>query len=69
MLASGSKSGYSYTYTPGAADSSGVINSFQINSNPISPGITGNRYFYTDESGVIRQNTSTLASVSDTPIE
>jgi len=67
ILALGTKSGYSYIYTPGPP-ASNVINSFVLNANPVTPGITGNRYFFTDESGVIRQNTSGLASVSDTPI-
>lgn len=67
VLALGSKSGYTYTYTPGSPVN-GVIDSFQLTASPLNPGITGNRYFFTDDSGVIRQNTSALATVSDTPI-
>ena len=67
VLATGTKSGYTYSYTPGSPVN-GVIDSFQLTSSPITPGITGNRYFYTDDSGVIRQNTSAPASVSDVPI-
>jgi len=67
ILALGTKSGYTYTYTAGAPVN-GVIDSFQLTGSPVTPGITGNRYFYTDDSGVIRQNTSALATISDTPI-
>jgi type IV pilus assembly protein PilA len=67
ILALGTKSGYTYSYIPGAPVN-GVVNSFSLHANPVNPGITGNRYFYTDDSGVIRQNTSALATVSDIPI-
>ncbi len=67
VLAAGTKSGYSFLYTPGPPVNN-VINNFQIQANPITPGYTGNRYFFTDDSGVIRQNLSAPASSSDTPI-
>ncbi len=67
VLATGTKSGYTYTYTPGTPVN-GVIDSFQLTSSPVTPGVTGIRYFYTDDSGVIRQNTSVPATVSDLPI-
>jgi type IV pilus assembly protein PilA len=68
VLALGTKSGYTYSYTAGTA-SGGVTNSFTLIARPLSTGITGNRYFFTDESGVIRQNVSGVASVSDVPID
>ena len=67
VLALGTKSGYSYSYTPGSPVN-GVVDSFTLTASPVNPGITGNRYFFTDDSGVIRQNTSAQATVSDTPI-
>jgi len=67
ILAAGTKSGYTYLYTPGSPVN-GIVDSFQLNANPVNYGITGNRYFYTDDSGVIRQNTSSVASASDIPI-
>jgi prepilin-type N-terminal cleavage/methylation domain-containing protein len=67
ILALGTKSGYTYSYSPGSPVN-GIIDSFQLYANPITPGITGNRYFYTDDSCVIRQNLSAIASASDTPI-
>lgn len=67
ILALGTKSGYNYIYTPGPSVNS-VIDSFTLKANPVTVGITGNRYFFTDDSGVIRQNNSVPATVSDTPI-
>src|SRR5215469_7180519 len=36
VLASGSKSGYTFTYSPGASDSTGRINGYAITAVPIS---------------------------------
>jgi prepilin-type N-terminal cleavage/methylation domain-containing protein len=38
---------------------------FSIQANPLSLGSTGNRFFYTDNSFVIRVNTSTYAGPKD----
>ena len=55
------KSGYRFTY----AFASGK---YIINANPQTPGVTGQRYFFTDQSGVMRGNGSTPATVADSPI-
>jgi hypothetical protein len=34
----------------------------------VNPGVTGQRYFYTDQSGVIRVNTSASATSTDNPL-
>jgi len=62
------KSGYDFTYSAGAADSSGNVDYYIINANPANPGVTGLRYFYTDQSGVIRASTSGPATVGSSPI-
>jgi len=67
VLASGSKSGYSFTYTPGNPDSSGRINQYTYTAIPITTS-TGTNYYFTDESGVIRQNSTTIASATDSPL-
>jgi type IV pilus assembly protein PilA len=67
VLASGSKSGYSFTYSPGASDSTGRINTYAIFAVPITTS-TGTNYYYTDQSGVIRQNSTTTAESTDSPI-
>ncbi|MGH9468969.1 MAG: prepilin-type N-terminal cleavage/methylation domain-containing protein [Terriglobia bacterium] len=68
VLAAGTKSGYTLTYTAGTADASGHINNYAITGNPVSVGSTGQNYYFTDESNVIRFNTSAQASASDSPI-
>jgi len=67
ILASGSKSGYSFSYSPGATDTTGRINTYGINAYPISTS-TGTNYYYTDQSGVIRQNSTAAAGSTDSPI-
>jgi len=67
VLGSGAKSGYSFTYSPGASDSSGRINTYAINASPITNS-TGTNYYFTDQSGVIRQNSTTTAQATDSPI-
>jgi type IV pilus assembly protein PilA len=66
-LASGVKSGYSFTYSPGAVDATGRINSFSFIATPVSVS-TGTQYYYTDASGVIRQNSTTTAASTDSPV-
>ncbi len=68
VLASGNKSGYSFTWTPGTADTNGNKLNYSITAQPISPGTTGQRYFYTDQSGVIRGSQGTPANASSTPL-
>jgi len=67
VLALGSKSGYSFTYSPGASDSTGRINTYAFTAVPITSS-TGTNYYYTDQSGVIRQNSTTTAGSTDSPI-
>ena len=68
VLAAGAKSGYTFTYAAGAA-AGGVVPTYTVNADPITPGQTGQRYFFTDQSGVIRFNTSAAATVSDSPLQ
>jgi len=67
VLAGGVKSGYqfSYAFTPAV---SGVVPAYALHAAPLSPGQTGQRYFFTDQSGVIRFNISAAATVNDSPI-
>lgn len=67
VLATGIKSGYTFTYTPGQVDSAGRIDTFGIKAVPNSSN-TGTNYYYTDQSGVIRFNTTTTAESTDSPI-
>jgi type IV pilus assembly protein PilA len=67
ILAGGSKSGYSFAYSPGSTDTTGRINTYSFTAVPITSS-TGTNYYYTDQSGVIRQNSTTTASSLDSPI-
>ena len=60
-----SKQGYDFTL--GAAAAGGVQN-FAVNADPTSVGTTGNRYFYSDGSGVIRFNDAAAAGPGDAPL-
>jgi prepilin-type N-terminal cleavage/methylation domain-containing protein len=62
------KSGYTFTYSPAAADPTGKINSYSFTATPISVGTTGTNFYYTDQSGVIRQNSTAVAGSSDSPL-
>ena len=68
VLAAGAKSGYTFTYVAGT-EAGGIIPTYALNADPITPGQTGQRYFFTDQSGVIRFNVSATASVSDSPLQ
>jgi prepilin-type N-terminal cleavage/methylation domain-containing protein len=62
------KSGYGFTYSAGATDTSGRINTYSIIATPISVGTTGTNFYYTDQSGVIRQNSTAVAGSTDSPL-
>jgi len=62
-LASGAKSGYLFTYA--AAGSSGGNNTYTLNADPVSTGVSGQRHFFTDETDVLRVNVTAVASASD----
>lgn len=62
------KSGYQFTYIPAATDNSGKINTYGIMATPVNAGTTGTNYYYTDQSGVIRQNSTQVAGSSDSPL-
>jgi len=67
VLAAGTKSGYSFVYTASAVVA-GSTQNYSINANPISVGTTGQNFYYTDATNVIRVNSSASASGSDAPI-
>ena len=65
VLSSGttsSKSGYSFTVAAGTTAPSVTYTS---NASPLVAGQSGQRFFFSDQSGVIRYNTSSSASASD----
>ncbi len=58
-IATPTKSGYGFVYTAGTADVNGIVSSYTITANPTVPQSTstGQRKFYTDQSGVIWNTT------------
>ena len=67
VLSAGSKSGYSFVYST-TADTTGRYNTYTLNGNPLTVGTTGTNYYFTDQTGVIRQNSTQAAAASDSPI-
>lgn len=68
VLASGTKSGYVFTYSPGEKDAKGLVGAYTIHADPIKPGTTGQNHYFTDQSGVIRQQTGSPANEQSPPI-
>jgi hypothetical protein len=68
VLASGEKSGYRFVYSAGPRDANGRIDTYTITASPIKPGATETNYYYTDQTGVIRQNSTGPASATDSPL-
>jgi type II secretory pathway pseudopilin PulG len=68
VLASGMKTGYVFTYSPGQRDAEGQVATYTIRADPVTPGTTGQDHYFTDQSGVIRQETDKPASGHSPPI-
>lgn len=68
LLGSGSKSGYTFTYSPTLLDATGRYNGYTIVANPSAPGISGSDFYYTDETHVIRMNSTAQAGSTDSYI-
>jgi prepilin-type N-terminal cleavage/methylation domain-containing protein len=68
VLATGTKSGYTFAYTPGPVDAAGQVDTYTITASPLVPGRTGTRWFFTDNSFVIHWNGTTTASATDPPL-
>ncbi|MFZ3216201.1 MAG: DUF4190 domain-containing protein [Candidatus Acidiferrales bacterium] len=82
-VAAGQKSGYSFTYTPlfpgdGAAPvispkaaakgcTSGGASGFTVTADPLQRNTTGDRSYFTDQSGVIRVSRSGARATADSP--
>jgi type IV pilus assembly protein PilA len=59
------KSGYVFTYV---STGSNPVASYTVDSSPVAPGTTGQRYFFTDQSNVIRADPAAAATASSSPI-
>ena len=65
-LASGTKSGYIFTYVQNASTTPAV--QFTLNAAPQVQDITGQKSFYSDESNVIRYNSTGAANSGSPPL-
>jgi type IV pilus assembly protein PilA len=68
VLASGVKSGYRFAYAAGTTDPAGNVLSYTITATPVSMGSTGQRSFFTDQSGTIRNTTNGNVDSTSPPI-
>lgn len=59
---SGEKHGYAF-------GDRGDMTGWTCTADPVSPGSSGDRYFYIDESGVIRMTTNDTTTSADQPLE
>ena len=66
VLSLGTKAGYSFNVTAGSATPNP---NYQSLGDPIAPGTSGQRHFFSDATGVIRQNQSATASSADAAIQ
>ena len=67
-LAAGQKAGYSFTYRAGSPDATGKITTYELRASPVKRGVTGERHFFSDQTGVIRANRERPATAGDRPI-
>jgi hypothetical protein len=69
VLGKGTKSGYTFALAAGSGGVSTPQYTFGVNANPVTAGTSGQRSFYSDQTGVIRYNQSTTASSTDSPLQ
>jgi prepilin-type N-terminal cleavage/methylation domain-containing protein len=60
------KSGYQFSVTPGSGS---PLAYYSSNANPVTVDQTGKRYFFSDSSGVLRYNTTQVATTSDSSLQ
>jgi len=66
VLSGGTKSGYTFTFT---GDGNTPSVGYSIVANPTSRGTSGQRGFYTNQSGVIRYDPTASATSASTPLQ
>ncbi len=74
ILTSGTKSGYRFTYVAGEVSApmfkgeTGRIDTYAVHADPVTPGVTGDNHYFTDESGVIRMEWQKQANAHSPPL-
>jgi type IV pilus assembly protein PilA len=67
VLAGGTKSGYTFTYSAGTS-AGNQIPTFSVTATPQVQNTTGQNGYYTDQSNVIRYDSSGSATSASTPV-
>lgn len=65
-LASGTKSGYTFTYTQDSSSTPALH--YKILVDPVTRGSSGQRSFYSSDSNLTRYNTAATAGSTDVPL-
>ena len=68
QLARSIRNGYNFVYVAIDTGGTGKPDGFTINANSISPGQTGQKYFYADQTNVIRWKLGGPADSTSTPV-
>ena len=68
FLANSAHGGYSFTYHGEAIDANDETHTYSITAAPVAPGVTGQRYFFTDQSGLIRADQGQAATSLSQPV-
>jgi type II secretory pathway pseudopilin PulG len=66
-LTSGTKEGYTFTYTAGPADANGRIQTYSLTADPVNSS-TGTLHYFVDQTGIVRQNDQQTATGKDKPL-
>jgi type IV pilus assembly protein PilA len=69
VLTAGTKSGYLVVLNSAVGTAAAPTNIYNATATPVAVGSSGQRRFYTDESGVIRFNAAAAAGAADAPIQ
>ncbi len=69
QLAAGLRKGYTLRYTPTSSHRDGNYDGFTATAEPVTPGTTGTRYFFVDETGVIRAEANGPANAASPPLK
>jgi hypothetical protein len=68
ILAAGKKSGYRFLYVAGPVDSRSQVQTYTVYADPVDPK-AGLLYYFTDQTGVIRQESKREADASSPPVD
>jgi len=61
------KTGYVFTYAS-VAGGGGITTTYTVSGLPVTPGSTGQRGFFTDQTGVLRYAITGVATVASSPL-